>query len=242
MNFRIFFAFQGVLLHSFVTKPFIDGHIAGTTGFQPQRQLKIICPHVHRTHQFATESKALSVGVHRHVPDMRMRTAAMPLLHLFDDVHGCKGSSPYSPGGIPHLLPGWHPTGLDGPPKLPHRRQVGGDALIIGQHHHHGTQAAILLPGAQGETTTGQAAGPFHLHHPIQHGSSPWVVPFLPQRGSQDPVRGPLRRRAGRAPKGARHDAPGLHVVSDGFAGHFLLLPQQLLDALWHLQCSDHRR
>lgn len=138
MNFRIFFAFQGVLLHSFVTKPvglktnrglgwglgkkcpqkdspnnpkwwqfrkirlnkheikhdikhdsamapFIDGHIAGTTGFQPQRQLKIICPDVHRTHQFATESKALSVGVHRHVPDMRMRTAAMPDGLIFFD-------------------------------------------------------------------------------------------------------------------------------------------------------------
>ena len=56
------------------------------------------------------------------------------------------------------------------------------------------------------------------LHHPIQHGSSPWVVPFLPQRGSQDPVRGPLRRRAGRAPEGARHDAPSLHIVGDGFA------------------------
>ena len=65
--------------------PFIDGHIAGTTGFQPQRQLKIICPHVHRTHQFATESKALSVGVHRHVPDMRMRTAAMPDGLIFFD-------------------------------------------------------------------------------------------------------------------------------------------------------------
>ena len=65
--------------------PFIDGHIAGTTGFPPQRQLKIICPHVHRTHQFATESKALSVGVHRHVPDMRMRTAAMPDGLIFFD-------------------------------------------------------------------------------------------------------------------------------------------------------------
>ena len=58
--------------------PFIDGHIPGTTGFQPQRQLKIVRPNVHRTHQFATESEPLSVGVHRHVPDMRMRTAAMP--------------------------------------------------------------------------------------------------------------------------------------------------------------------
>ena len=58
--------------------PFIDGHIAATTGFQPQRQLKTIGPDVHRAHQFATEAEALSVGVHRHVPDVRVRTAAMP--------------------------------------------------------------------------------------------------------------------------------------------------------------------
>lgn len=61
-------------------------------------------------------------------------------------------------------------------------------------------------------TTPTLVTWPPGLHHPVQHGQTPGILPLLVEFLPQDPIGRPFGRRGGGAAEGTRHDVEGLLV------------------------------